>query len=190
MHMYINDSANCMHHRSSMISYTFPAFPLAASTRPRPCASIYLRIEPRRWATGTAQTTSKKAAFTHAPIHLTTCPFIIQHRAQATLSSQSSSPVNPKPFKTHNVHLRRPRHRRENRPPNSASEGLFPSRPRRRMPASHETIPAMPQDCSRSQLARVSRAEQKLPQLSHGERSDGAGRDEESGLWRGPDCDG
>jgi hypothetical protein len=101
--------------------------------------------------------------------------------------SQQITTSTIKPKCPQDVHLRRPRHRRQNRPSQPSRKGLFPSRPRRRMPTAHEAIPALPQDCPWSQLARVSRAEQELPKLSHGERPDGAGRDEEPGLCGGTD---
>ena len=119
-----------------------------------------------------------------------------KHNPTTTSISSPPTKLNPhsllNPTQQHkpnqNVHLRRPRHRRQNRAPQSTRERLLPSRPRRRMPTLDETIPAMPENCPRGQLARVQRAEQRVPELSHGEGLDGAGRDEEFGVWRGTDC--
>lgn len=58
------------------------------------------------------------------------------------------------------------------------------------MPAAHEAVPPLPQDRPRSQLARMPRVEQELPELSHGEGPDGAGRDEELGVRGRADGDG
>lgn len=115
------------------------------------------------------------------PLH----PYALDGRTNPSISHLNSTA----PTK-HNVHLRRPRHWRENRPPDPSSKGLFSSRPRRRVSTTHEAIPALSENRSGSQLARVSRVEQELPQLPHGERPDGAGRDEEFGLWGRPDCHG
>ena len=89
-----------------------------------------------------------------------------------------------------NVYLRSSWHWCQNRPPQPSRKRLLPSRPRRRMPTAHETVPPLPQDRPRRQLARVPRAEQELPELSHGTGTDGAGRDEELGVWRRADGDG
>lgn len=170
----------------------YPFFPAVAEPITRPCSyhfAIIVYKEPRREAKVTAQTTSKKAAIllrlSHLPSQYTARLYEIICSHPSKLLEQRKTPRQHK-----NVHLRRSRHRREDRPPESSSKGLIPSRPRCRMPTTHETIPPLPQDCPRSQLARVSRTEQELPQLSNGERIDGSGRDEESGLWGGTDCDG
>jgi len=134
-------------------------------------------------------------------VNVNECVSHLQRSSQATTTTQTPSPtqtvyqptsvlsqnhksqINRSQSTQHkNVHLRRPRHRRQNRAPQPSSPRLVPSRPRRRMSAADETILALPENRPRGQFAGVQGAEQRLPQLSHGEGSNGAGRDEEFGV--------